>query len=172
MSAPTVTAATAAPPGGGARRGRRVGMRWRLAAVVAVVLAGVGLLAASGLQGTLVYYRTPTELVTNPALGAERVRLGGLVLPGSVQRAPGVVRFTLSDGANDVRVAYTGPLVGVFQAGQGALVDGTYGADRVFRADALMVKHNNTYRGPDGKTYTPPTGSATSPGATAGKGSP
>lgn len=141
----------AAPPSSGRRR-----TRLRLAAVIAVALAAVGVLAASGLDENLVFYRTPTELMRDGAPDGGRVRLGGLVVEGSIDKGQGVVRFTLTDGVTDVPVVYTGRLVGVFQPGQNALVEGTLDPQGVFHGERLMVKHSNTYRGPDGKTYTPP----------------
>lgn len=143
------------PPPAPASPGRRR-TRLRLAAVIAVALAAVGVLAASGLDENLVFYRTPTELMRGGTPDGERVRLGGLVVDGSVEKDRGVVRFTLTDGVTDVPVVYTGRLVGVFQPGQNALVEGTLGPQGVFHGERLMVKHSNSYRGPDGQTYTPP----------------
>jgi cytochrome c-type biogenesis protein CcmE len=36
----------------------------------------------------------------------------------------------------------------MFRDGQGVVVEGRYGADGVFTADNLMVKHNEEYRAP------------------------
>ena len=133
------------------------GRRWRLVVVVAVVLGAVTVLAVAGLNRTLVYYRTPTELVADHSLIGKQVRIGGLVAPGSLRRDGQVVRFTLTDGATDVPVVFTGPINGVFAAGRDALVDGHYTPAGVLDGDELMVKHDDSYRGPNGKPYTPPT---------------
>jgi cytochrome c-type biogenesis protein CcmE len=102
----------------------------------------------------LVYYRTPTE-VANRAQG-QRLRVGGLVQPGSVRQVPAGVQFVLTDGVSDVAVLYHGQPPGVFQEGQGAVVEGSYGSDRVLRSDFLVVKHSNEYRRSDGSRYRPP----------------
>lgn len=138
------------------RRRHRAGTRVRLAVVVVVALAAIGVLAMSGLDETLVYYRTPTELANEPGLAGERVRLGGLVQPDSLRDEGGPARFTLTDGTTEVPVVFTGSLGGIFQAGQNALVEGSLGTDGVFRGDQLMVKHTENYQGPDGEAYTPP----------------
>lgn len=122
---------------------------WRLLVVVLVVLAAVGVLAGTGLSDNVVYYKTTSELVADPALQGERLRLGGLVLEGSVGRSAEGVAFVLSDGVQEVRVVNAGQPRGVFAEGQGALVEGVYGADGVFRSDLLLVKHSNEYRAPD-----------------------
>lgn len=120
----------------------------RIVLLAVVAIGALGLLAASGLGDSLVYYRTPSELGAEPAAPGGRVRLGGLVVRGSVRQEGQTVRFVLTDGATDVPVVHRGDPGGVFQEGQGALVEGTYGPDRVFRSDLLMVKHDNTYKPP------------------------
>ena len=122
---------------------------WRLLVLAMVVLAAVGVLALTGLQGNLVYYKTTSELVADPQLQGERLRLGGLVAPGSVQRGADGVSFVLTDGVQEVRVVNSEQPRGVFSEGQGALVEGFLGADGVFRSDLLLVKHGNEYRAPD-----------------------
>jgi cytochrome c-type biogenesis protein CcmE len=124
----------------------------RLLAVAGVVLAAVGVLAVAGLQGGLVYYRTTSELVADPGLQGERVRLGGLVVEESVERTVDGVSFVLTDGVRDVPVRHTGQPRGVFQEGQGAVVEGVLGSDGRFRSDVLLVKHDNEYRPPGNGT--------------------
>lgn len=149
-AAPDRTEQLPAVPGGTGTR------RWQLLVVVLVVLATVTVLAVAGLDRTLVYYRTPTELVSDTSLVGQQVRVGGLVAPGSLERSGQVVRFTLTDGVTDVPVVFSGPIKGVFAPGRDALVDGRYTRAGVLEGDDLMVKHDNVYRGPDGKRYTPP----------------
>ncbi|TAL23441.1 MAG: cytochrome c biogenesis protein CcmE, partial [Frankiales bacterium] len=52
---------------------------WRLLTLAVVVLSAVGVLALTGLSGSLVYYKTTSELLADPSLQGERLRLGGLV---------------------------------------------------------------------------------------------
>jgi cytochrome c-type biogenesis protein CcmE len=125
-------------------RGRRVG----LCALALVLAAGVGLLVTAGLQGTVVYYRTPSELATRPATG-ERIRLGGQVVPGSVRQDGDLVRFRLTDGQRQMPVVQRGGVPGTFREGEGAVVEGVLAADDVFHADRVEVKHSNQYRAPD-----------------------
>jgi cytochrome c-type biogenesis protein CcmE len=123
-------------------------LRLRLLLVAAVVLAAVGVLAFAGLSGSLVYYKTTSELLSDHGLVGSRVRLGGLVVQGSVHRTAGGVRFELTDGVDEVPVVNTGQPRGVFRDGQGAVVEGVLGRDGVFRSDVLLVKHSNSYEPP------------------------
>ena len=129
--------------------------RVRLAAVGLVGIAALAVLGVSNLGDSLVYYRTPTELLTEPTAG-DVVRLGGLVAPGSVTDEGGSVRFTLTDGASDVEVVHRGDPPGVFQEGQGALVEGAVDGTGVFRSELLIVKHSNEYVAEDGDAYEVP----------------
>jgi cytochrome c-type biogenesis protein CcmE len=129
--------------------------RARLAVVAVVGVAAVGILGLSGLDDSLVYYRTPSELSGEVTVSDERVRVGGMVAPGSVRQEGETVRFVLTDGADDITVAHRGDPPGVFQEGQGALVEGTFASDGVFQSDFLVVRHSNEYRGSDGEVYEP-----------------
>ncbi len=126
------------------------GRRGRAALTALVVLAGVGLLVGASLQDTLVYYRTPGEVVTTPPAPEERFRLGGRVLPGSMTQDGEVTRFRLGEGRYEVAVVQRGSIPGTFREGAGAVVEGRLGSDGTFRSDTVTVKHSNEYRAPDG----------------------
>jgi cytochrome c-type biogenesis protein CcmE len=129
--------------------------RWRLALIVVLVLAAIAVLATAGLNQTLIYYRTPTELVDDRGLVGRHVRVGGLVAPNSLRRTGHTVRFTLTDGATDLPVKFTGAVNGVFAPGRNALVDGRLTPGGTFDGNELMVKHDDSYGGPSGRPYMP-----------------
>jgi cytochrome c-type biogenesis protein CcmE len=128
-------------------------MRIRLPRLRMLVLGGaiagsLAWVAGSGLtDGSLVYYETPSDLLSHSS-GADRVRLGGLVEPGSVQEVPGGVHFVVTDGTHQLPVFQQGGVPSMFEAGRGVVVEGVYGADGVFHGDTVMVKHDNVYRPP------------------------
>jgi cytochrome c-type biogenesis protein CcmE len=110
-----------------------------------VVAAGVALLVAAGLQHTLTFYRTPTEVLHRSA-GNERVRLGGEVVPGSLRTDGGRTRFRISDGTTEIPVDQVADLPGTVQEGQEAVVEGVLDRSGVFESDTVMAKHGNEYR--------------------------
>ncbi|HXJ63532.1 MAG TPA: cytochrome c maturation protein CcmE [Actinomycetota bacterium] len=120
--------------------------------VVVALVAIVGALvwvAAKGLSSSLVYYKTPTELLQQgPNAVGERLRLGGLVLPGSVQTAGARTTFVVTDDTSNMTVIDRGDLPELFTAGQGVVVEGALGADGAFHADTVLVKHNGVYAPP------------------------
>lgn len=121
---------------------------WRrrapLLVLVAAVLAAVALFAGAGAEGTLTYYRTPSELLAAPS--AHQVRLGGLVVAGSIHRHQGRVRFELTDGDHQVEVDSSVVPPHTFRAGQGAVVQGVLDDNGVFEAHSVIVRHDNKYQ--------------------------
>lgn len=115
-------------------------------AVVLAVLTGVGVLAVAGLQGSLVYYRTPSEVQGHPP--ADRFRLAGVVVPGTLVRSGADVRFRLTDGAADIAVDHRGDTPAMLREGQGAVVEGTLDRHGVFHSHLVMVRHSNDYTPP------------------------
>jgi cytochrome c-type biogenesis protein CcmE len=131
--------------------------RWFVVPALGVVLAILGLLVFA-LKDALVYFRTPTEVAESVAEG--RVRLGGQVVPGTIEESPGGVAFDVTDGTTTLTVAHTGAPQQLFRAGIGVVVEGTWDG-AVFHSDHMMVKHDEQYRTEDGGTYHPggyPTG--------------
>lgn len=127
--------------------GRRLG----LLLVVAGVVGVIAWIAFSGIGSALVYYQTPTELLArgDAAIG-ETVRLGGLVEAGSVVRAGDRLSFVLTDGTNAVTVAADRLPPSSFREEVGAVVEGQLQADGTFRAQQVIVKHDENYVAPSG----------------------
>ena len=136
----------APPPPPPVRPRRRV---WGAVLGIAIVAAVIAYFAFSGIGNALVYYVTPTELLARgSAAVGETVRLGGLVKVGSV-RGPGTdLTFMLTDGSGEVTVHSTVAPTSSFREGVGAVVEGQLGADGIFEASQVIVKHDENYVAP------------------------
>jgi cytochrome c-type biogenesis protein CcmE len=110
--------------------------RGRIIVALALIVGSLGWVAFKGLSSSLVYYRTPTEVLATPDVG-QRARLGGYVVPGSVQHAGASIRFVVTDGTTRMTVVDTGGVPALFRDGQGVVV-----------ADTVLVKHNGVYAPP------------------------
>jgi cytochrome c-type biogenesis protein CcmE len=133
-------------PADAVRRRGRNGAGLRVAACLAVVVLALGWVAIRGLTGNFVYYLTPTDIVAHhKAQAGQRVRLGGYVVPDSVQRSGSVLMFTVTDRTDSIQVSDTGPVPELFKAGQGVVLEGALGADGRFHADTTLVQHNGSY---------------------------
>ena len=121
--------------------------RRRMVAVLAC-LAGLGsatALALTALRSDITFFVTPSDL----AAPGQQVRLGGLVEAGSVRRGEDgtspLTRFRVTDGKDDVTVAFRGVLPDLFREGQGVVTLGTIEPDGTFRASEVLAKHDATY---------------------------
>ena len=92
---------------------------------------------------------TPSELLAKgkEAVG-NPVRLGGVVVAGSVAHYDGLISFTVSDDHQEVAVVTTKAPPQLFQEGIGVVVEGALRPDGKFEAERLMVKHGNEYKPP------------------------
>jgi len=127
------------------RRGRRL----TLIGVALGVVAFAAALALYALNDSIVFFYSPSEVLQkNPAAGA-RLRIGGLVKPGSLVKSDGQnATFTITDNAHDVGVSYQGLLPDLFREGQGVVAEGVLEGPGKFRADAntgVLAKHDERY---------------------------
>ncbi len=129
------------------RKQRRMGF----AVFGMLVLGAATALVLNAFEDSIVFFYSPTDLITKEVPKERRLRIGGLVKAGSVKRQPdGVsVEFRVTDNANSVTVAYRGVLPDLFREGQGVVAEGRFlGAGR-FRADEVLAKHDETYMPPE-----------------------
>ncbi|MCY1708622.1 cytochrome c maturation protein CcmE [Pannonibacter sp. SL95] len=120
--------------------------RLTLIGIAAVVLASAAGLILYALNDQIVFFQTPTDVVAKQIPAGQRIRLGGLVEDGSVQRSDDAkVSFRVTDTANTVAVTYVGILPDLFREGQGVVTEGIVGPDGIFRADSVLAKHDENY---------------------------
>ncbi|OYU49054.1 MAG: cytochrome c biogenesis protein CcmE [Rhizobiales bacterium PAR1] len=113
---------------------------------IGVVLAlAVGLILTA-LRDQIVFFRSPTEVVQGKVKPGDSFRLGGLVEKGSVNKESGqIVRFVVTDGANAVKVTFTGLLPDLFREGQGVVAEGKLDPAGQFTASNVLAKHDENY---------------------------
>ena len=118
---------------------------------VGLVLLGVAAgLALNAFRDNIVFFRSPTDVALGKVKIDRRVRLGGLVEQGSVQKeADAVVKFRITDGAHAVNVTYKGILPDLFREGQGVVTEGKLSPAGGFVADEVLAKHDEKYMPPE-----------------------
>ncbi|MCC2096339.1 MAG: cytochrome c maturation protein CcmE [Hyphomicrobiales bacterium] len=124
------------------RKGRRI----------AIISTSVGLLAiAAGLvlfalRDSVVFFYTPSEVSAKSVSPGTRLRLGGLVKKGSIQRSAGnAVKFVVTDTTKEIAVSYVGLLPDLFREGQGVVAEGILQQGDAFKADSVLAKHDENY---------------------------
>ena len=124
------------------RKQRRLTLIGSALGVLALAVA----LVLVALKDSIVFFNSPTDLVEKRVAPGTRIRIGGLVKEGSVQRGEGLaVRFAVTDGNSTVAVAYQGLLPDLFREGQGIVAEGALDGAGTFKADSVLAKHDETY---------------------------
>jgi cytochrome c-type biogenesis protein CcmE len=103
-------------------------------------------LSLFALRDNIVFFYTPGEIVEKGVQPGARLRLGGLVKEGSIDKGEGrAVLFTVMDAQGEIRVRYSGVLPDLFREGQGVVAEGVLESGSAFRADSVLAKHDETY---------------------------
>jgi cytochrome c-type biogenesis protein CcmE len=110
------------------------------------VIALAAVLVLSALKDSIVFFNSPTDIAEKHIAPGTRIRLGGLVKPGSLVRGEQLaIRFEVTDGNRVIAVAYQGVLPDLFREGQGVVAEGTLDAAGIFKADTVLAKHDENY---------------------------
>jgi cytochrome c-type biogenesis protein CcmE len=114
-----------------------------------IVVGAIVWLAFSGFNQSLAYYKTVDELkaMKQDAYG-KRLRVAGNVVPGSIERTGGLVRFRLEQNGEILPVDYTGKdlLPDTFKDGSQALAEGHLGQNGSFEATKIQAKCASKYQ--------------------------
>ncbi len=118
--------------------------------VVVFSSAAIGLVLYA-MRGNINLFFPPAEVVAGKAPLGQPIRVGGMVVDGSVQRSEDSleVRFELTDFAAKVPVSYTGILPDLFDEGQGAIASGRLDARGLLVATEVLAKHDENYMPPE-----------------------
>ena len=121
-----------------------------LVVLAVVALLGAVLLAMWGLQDRAAYFVTPSDIAAGKAQPDRAMRLGGMVVKGSLERDPDglTVRFTVSDTRAETPVVFRGITPDLFKEGNGVVAEGRLDANGLFVADNILAKHDERYMPP------------------------
>ena len=124
------------------RKQRRLSLIGVALAVVALAVA----LVLNALKDSIVFFNSPTDVAEKRVVPGIRLRIGGLVKPGSVQRGDNLlVRFSVTDGKTDIPVHYQGIVPDLFREGQGVVAEGKLEPGGMLAADTVLAKHDERY---------------------------
>jgi len=125
----------------------------RLLLVLFVVLfssAAIGLVVYA-MRGNINLFFPPAEVAAGNAPVGQSIRVGGMVVAGSVQRSEDSleIAFELTDYEASVAVIYRGILPDLFDEGQGAVAAGKLNQQGVLEATEVLAKHDENYMPPE-----------------------
>ncbi len=104
----------------------------------------VGLIV-SALDDGISYFKTPAEILAEKPDTTKRLRIGGLVVEGSIDRKEDLFLFEITDNEINLKIRYKGGVPDLFEEGQGVVLEGYLNQDKLFLADVLLAKHDENY---------------------------
>ena len=110
-------------------------------------ISGISLILYS-LNSNLDYFFTPTELKDRNIPADKRIKVGGMVLSGSVERISSSISFVITDYENSVKVEYEGIVPDLFKEDSGVVVLGNL-RDKILYAEEVLAKHDENYMPPN-----------------------
>jgi cytochrome c-type biogenesis protein CcmE len=130
-----------------------VNTRLKFATGIGIILVTLVWLGWVGVTESKTYYHTIAELSTiSRAQAQQRIRVGGDIRTGSIQRLPGRVDFVIEQEGRSLPVSYVGrdPLPDTFVDGAQALVEGRPMPDGRFVAEKVQAKCASKYEAAPG----------------------
>lgn len=129
-------------------------VRQRRFTMIALMIVGVSVATGLGLkafQKNILFFYSPSQIMTGEVPTDTSIRVGGLVVDGSVKRKSGSlnVEFKLTDKAKTMTVVYSGILPDLFREGQGIVAMGKLGSGNIFKASQVLAKHDEEYMPPE-----------------------
>jgi cytochrome c-type biogenesis protein CcmE len=127
--------------------------------LVGLLVSGVflaGYLGIKAFSENLLYFYTPSDIMTGKAPNDKSFRVGGLVEDGSLERDGMIVKFSVTDNLESIEVSYEGILPDLFREGQGVVASGSlinkcvrWTCINTFNATQVLAKHDENYMPPE-----------------------
>ena len=121
--------------------------------IVLGIVAGVSIAATFmgvALRENINLYFSTSQIAAGEAPIDKRIRVGGLVIAGSLKRGEDLnVRFDVTDGAEVLTIQYEGILPDLFREGQGIIANGKLTESGIVIADEVLAKHDEEYMPPE-----------------------
>ena len=121
----------------------------RLATVFLILITSAlgSFLIIRALDSNFDFFFTPSELLQENIPNNKRIKVGGMVLDGSVKRDKTNISFVVTDYEGSINVEFDGLVPDLFKEGSGVVVLG-YLKDKTFIAEDVLAKHDENYMPP------------------------
>ena len=120
---------------------------WKLLTILFSSVGGISLILFS-LNSKLDLFYTPSEMLKADIKSGYRIKLGGMVKNGSIERNGTNVRFLVTDFIKEVPVTFDGVPPDLFKEDSGVVILG-YFLDGMFEAEEIFAKHDENYMPPE-----------------------
>jgi cytochrome c-type biogenesis protein CcmE len=127
--------------------------RLSLILIILTVLSFAIALVMYALRQNISLFYSPSQLISQQISSKQLIRLGGLVVPGSVIRDTKSlsVNFNVTDNQDTITINYVGILPDLFREGQSIVTQGYFQDNKQFHAIEVLAKHDEKYMPPEVK---------------------
>lgn len=136
--------------------------------IVLCIVAGASIAAGLvffALNENMNLFYPPSDIAAGKAPVGKRIRVGGMVMEGSVRRDSNSLKvsFDITDYEKNTPVVFEGILPDLFSEGEGVVASGMMDENGVFQAEEVLAKHDENYMPPEvSDTLKKPKGSSES----------
>ena len=123
--------------------------RKRLMSVLLILITSAlgSYLIIKALDSNLDFFYIPSELTDQEIPNNKRIKVGGMVLEGSVLREKTKIEFVITDYEGSIEVVFDGVVPDLFKEGSGVVVLG-YLNEKTLYAEEVLAKHDENYMPP------------------------
>ena len=102
------------------------------------------------LEDNVIYFLSPTEIHNKSDISFnKKIRIGGLVKVGSINKDGNTVNFIITDLKNEIFISYSGLIPNLFSEGKGVVAEGKLNDKKYFIANKILAKHDENYMPPE-----------------------
>ena len=120
---------------------------WKLILILFLFAGGISLILFS-LNSKLDLFYTPSEMLQADIKSGYRIKLGGMVKNGSINRNGTIITFQVTDFVQEVPVTFDGVTPDLFKEDSGVVILG-YFINGMFEAEEIFAKHDENYMPPE-----------------------
>ena len=120
---------------------------WKLIIILFLSAGGISLILVS-LNSKLDLFYTPSEMLQADIKPGYRIKLGGMVKNGSINRNGTIITFQVTDFVQEVPVTFNGVTPDLFKEDSGVVILG-YFMNGMFEAEEIFAKHDENYMPPE-----------------------
>ena len=118
---------------------------------LSIIIIAAFFLVINLLTNSLLYFKSPSQILNDDFDTNKKLRLGGLVKKNSIQVIKDEIQFLVIDERNEILVSFKGSVPNLFSEGKGVVAEGKLVDKKIFFADKIMAKHDENYKPPDNK---------------------
>ena len=129
--------------------GRKVKLRFLFVVLILITLILSVFLVLKSLEENVIYFQSPSEIVSLSELNKKKIRVGGMVKKNSISITTNEVKFIITDFKNEINVTYSGAVPNLFEEEKGVVAEGFLKDRNFFSATKILAKHDENYMPPE-----------------------